>query len=95
MPSGKSQLDHIFDPKKIDEGHLAPKTQSSRDRAGRMFEGVTTNPSNKRPDLVTDPNKQKAGIEVYTKDQRNGQIWVETRDGVIQDAGVNRGGSYR
>ena len=45
--------------------------------------------------LVTDPNKQKAGIAVFTKNQRNGQVWVETRNKVIQDAGVNRSGSYR
>ncbi|NKC13806.1 MAG: filamentous hemagglutinin N-terminal domain-containing protein [Gammaproteobacteria bacterium] len=95
MPSGKSQLDHIFDPKKVNEGHIAPRTESSRKRAGRMFENVASDSNNKRPDLVTDPNKQKAGIEVFTKDQRNGQVWVETRNGVIQDAGVNRSGAYR
>ena len=41
------------------------------------------------------PNKQKENIEIYTKIQNNGQIWVETRGGIIQDAGVNRPGNYR
>ena len=95
MPTGKSQLDHIFDPSKSDKGHLAPKTESSKDRAGQMFENITADPNNKRPDLVTNPHKQKAGIEIYTKEQNNGQIWVETRNGVIQDAGVNRKGNFR
>ena len=95
MPSGKSQLDHIFDPSKVDEGHLAPSTKSSRDRAGRMFENVASDSKNKRPDLVSDPNKQRAGIEMFTKDQRNGQIWVETRGSIIQDAGVNRSEFFR
>ena len=60
-----------------------------------MFENVTANPANKRPDLVTNPNQQNAGIEVFTKNQNNGQIWVQSRKGVIQDAGVNRKGKFK
>lgn len=90
MPTGKSQLDHIFDPRKANKGHLTPKTDASKVRAGRLFENVVANPNNKRPGLVTNPHKQKAGIEIFTKQQKNGQIWVETRGGIIQDAGVNR-----
>ena len=95
MPTKKSQVDHIFDPKKANEGHLAPTTGASKNRAGRMFENVASDKKNLRTDLVTDPNKQKAGIEVFTKEHNRGQVWVETRGGVIQDAGVNRAGSYR
>jgi len=97
MPSGKPQIDHIFDKSKTapGQGHIAPTTEASKGRAGRMFESVAADPKNKRSDLVTDPNKQKAGIEIYTKEQRNGQVWVETRGGVIQDAGVNRNGYRR
>lgn len=32
---------------------------------------------------------------LVSEDQNNGQIWVQTRDGVIQDAGVNRKGNFK
>jgi hypothetical protein len=83
MPSKKSQVDHIFDPKKVNEGHLGPTTAGSKKRAGSMFENVASDKKNIRADLVTDPNKQKAGVEIFTKEQNRGQIWVETRGGVI------------
>jgi len=96
MPSGKPQVDHIFDKSKTEpgKGHIAPTTEASKGRAGRLFESAAADPKNKRPDLVTDPNKQKAGIEIYTEEKRYGQVWVETCGSVIEDAGVNRNG-YR
>jgi len=60
-----------------------------------MFENVTTDAANKRPDLITNPHKQNAGVEIFTKTQNNGQVWVETRKGIIQNAGVNRVGDFK
>jgi len=37
----------------------------------------------------------RMGVLFRLKDYNSGQVWVETRGGVIQDAGVNREGNYR
>ena len=60
-----------------------------------MFENATSDSANNRPDLVTSAHQQNAGIEIFTKNQNNGQIWVQSRKGVIQDAGVNKKGKFK
>ena len=91
----KSKVDHIFDKRKVNEGHIAPRTEASKERAAKLFESVAGNPANKRTDLPVDQNKIDAGVEMHTQQFKRGQVWVESREGKIIDAGVNRTGAER
>ncbi|MFY9620674.1 MAG: kelch repeat-containing protein [Pyrinomonadaceae bacterium] len=82
---------HIF---RQSPGHVTPGTAASQGRFARLFERVASNPKNARPDLVT-PAKARSGVQVYTQTFRNGQVWVEIRNGIIQNAGVNPVGAFR
>jgi RHS repeat-associated protein len=83
-------------------GHVNPATAASRGRLARLFEAVASDPANLRPTadairsgLLPRPAAQ-AGVQAYTQVFRSGeQVWVQVRNGIIQNAGINPVGSLR
>lgn len=90
MPTGNSQLMHIFRPA---DGHVNPLTQASQNRFSNLFRSAAGDPANQnnqgagvRPHAV-----QYGGVSGYTVTYRNGTVWVQVGgNGVVQNAGVNR-----
>jgi hypothetical protein len=75
LPENPSQLSHIF---RDAPGHL-PDTPANR----QLLLDTGTNPSNS---LGTN----RFGNDVFISTRANGsQVWVETRNGIIQNGGVN------
>lgn len=75
LPDNPSQLGHIF---RNDVGHL-PDTPANR----QLLVNTTNNPSNFA-------GKDRFGNDVYISTQSDGsQIWGYTRNGTIQNGGVN------
>jgi hypothetical protein len=71
-----SQLKHIFSDRK---GHVIDSPSNRR-----LFEGVVLDRSN----LVG--RKLRGGSELFVKSIDDGkQAWVEVRNGLIQDGGIN------
>ena len=97
MPEKPSQLEHVF---RDAPGHVNPSSAAGRKAWAEMFEAVASDGANLRRDavdagLITE-GAAKAGVQAFTKDLANGdQVWVTVRDGVIQNAGVNAGGTMR
>uniref|UniRef100_A0A7C3AMV2 Uncharacterized protein n=1 Tax=Thermorudis sp. TaxID=1969470 RepID=A0A7C3AMV2_9BACT len=88
-----SRAGHIF---RAAPGHVSPVTQASRARFAQLFEKVGSNPANARPDFPLPQGAVQAGVHAYTQTFRSGkQVWVYVRNGLIQDAGVNRPGALR
>lgn len=83
---------HIF---RQAPGHVNPSTAASQGRFARLFENVASNPQNARPNFPLPPGAQQAGVQAYTQSFRNGQVWVEVRNSIIQNAGVNPLGGFR
>ena len=96
-PRGRVDFDwaragHIF---RDAPGHVYPITAASRERYTRLFEQVASNPTNRLPDAPLPRTAAAAGVQVYTRPQRNGkQVWVYIRDGRILNAGVNPAGEH-
>lgn len=78
---------HVF---RNNDGHVNPSTTSSQNRYNDLFRSVADSPNNFRPDLSSRPDKAAANINVFTQNFKRGQVWVEVRNGKIQNAGVNR-----
>ena len=75
LPDNPSQLRHIF---RDAPGHL-PDTPANR----RLLLDISTNRSNSL-------GANRFGNEVFVSTRADGsQVWVETRNGVIQNGGVN------
>lgn len=75
-PNDASQLKHIFSDRK---GHVIDSPSSRR-----LLEDVVSDRSN----LVG--RKLRGGSELFAKLLDDGrQVWVEVRNGLIQDGGVN------
>lgn len=75
FPDNKSQIKHIFRPR---NGHL-PDTPKNR----KLLQDVSGNPKNFL-------GKDKYGNSWYAKNQSDGsQIWVQERNGIIQNGGSN------
>lgn len=81
----ESVLGHIF---RDATGHVNPSTLTSQNRYIQLFESVANNPANLNQSILA-PNAIKNGAEGFTQTFKNGQIWVQTRNGKIFDAGVN------
>ncbi len=86
------KVGHIF--QKV-SGHVAPRSNASRNRFIKLFQNVASNPANLRDDYRLPSGAKNAGIKVYTQNFNHGQIWVYVRNGVIQDAGKNLLGKFR
>jgi filamentous hemagglutinin len=75
-PTKDSQLKHIFSKRK---GHVADTLENRRLLESVAFE---------RKNLVG--KKQAGGSELFVKQLDDGrQVWIEVRNGIIQDAGLN------
>ncbi len=75
---------HIF--RQADD-HVSPSTQSSRDRMADLFEDVTSF-SNLDNSVLTNFQRGKGGFLGFSKQFQNGKVWVQTKGGEIQNAGV-------
>jgi hypothetical protein len=77
-------LTHIF---RNAAGHVNPATATSQFRYLNLFSNVASNPAN----LVKTVNTEaaKAGVQTFMQTFNNGTVWVQVRNGVIFDAGVN------
>lgn len=60
----------------------------SKERYINLFEKVGNNPANLNQSILA-PNAIQNGVQGFTQNFRNGQVWVHARDGKIFDAGVN------
>lgn len=81
----ESVSQHIF---RDAVGHINPTTIESQGRYLNLFAKVSSNPNN----LVPTVNKAaaNAGIRTFYQSFRNGnQVWVQTLNGTIRNAGVN------
>ena len=87
-----SRADHIF---RQAPGHVNPSTVASQGRFARLFEDVASNPQNARPNFPLPPGATQAGVQAYTQSFRNGQVWVQVLNRIIQNAGVNPVGGFR
>ena len=76
LPEDASQLGHIF---RSAEGHLAEDTPENRQ--------LLTSTANNADNYV---GTNEYGNQIYAQRQSNGsEIWVEVRNGTIQNGGVN------
>ena len=80
MPNKRSQIMHIMANRK---GHLID-TPANR----KILETISDNESNY---IFTNHN----GNRVYAKVVNGNQYWVYTRNGIIQDGGINKSGEHR
>ncbi len=80
MPTKRAQIMHIMAKRK---GHLID-TPANR----KILETISDNESNY---IFTNHN----GNRVYAKVVNGNQYWVYTRNGIIQDGGVNKPGEHR
>eukprot|EP00009_Paramoeba_aestuarina_P003553 CAMPEP_0201506722 /NCGR_PEP_ID=MMETSP0161_2-20130828/588_1 /ASSEMBLY_ACC=CAM_ASM_000251 /TAXON_ID=180227 /ORGANISM="Neoparamoeba aestuarina, Strain SoJaBio B1-5/56/2" /LENGTH=339 /DNA_ID=CAMNT_0047900895 /DNA_START=136 /DNA_END=1152 /DNA_ORIENTATION=- len=70
-------------------GHVVPRTNASKMRWAKLFEKVASNPKNQTT-IGLSKHAQDAGVKMYRKQFRNGkQVWVQYRNGKMQNAGVN------
>jgi RHS repeat-associated protein len=81
-------------------GHVNPASANWRARYIREFEQVASNPANMRADAVQrgiiTQQAADAGVQAFTQTTSRGrQVWVTVRNGIIQNAGVNRGAAIR
>jgi RHS repeat-associated protein len=83
---------HIF---READGHVSPLTQSSKDRFVNLFKNVGEDSNNFRLDLSSRPDKAAANVNIFTRNFNNGQVWVEVRNSIIQNAGVSPPGFFR
>ncbi|XTB52970.1 hypothetical protein LDK11_12260 [Fusobacterium nucleatum] len=84
----KSKLGHIF---REAEGHVNPTTPTSQERYINLFEKIGNDPSNINPNILSTFQQQNKDFQGYSKTFRNGkQVWVQTINGKIINAGVNK-----
>ncbi|WP_460242115.1 hypothetical protein, partial [Aurantivibrio infirmus] len=86
FPNDPSQISHIF---RNSENHVNPTFSSSRNRYIELFRNTASNPANLDNTRVSS-GARAAGIEGFTQNYNNGQVWVHIRNGSINNAGVNR-----
>ncbi|MGX5691520.1 hypothetical protein, partial [Arcticibacter tournemirensis] len=83
--ASESLLGHIF---RDAVGHVNPVTIESKTRYLNLFAKVAGNPNNLVP--TVNPSAANAGILTFYQTFRNGrQVWVQTLNGEIRNAGVN------
>jgi hypothetical protein len=90
IPIGKlgttaNSMNHIY---RDAVGHVNPTTLASQTRYLKLFDNVASNPNNLV--LTLNPAAERAGVQTFQQTFRNGsQVWVQTLNGQIRDAGVN------
>ncbi len=85
VTKSESVLGHIF---RDAAGHVNPSTVASQNRYIRLFESVANNPANLNQSILA-PRAIENGVQGFTQSFKNGQIWVQVKDGKIFNAGVN------
>lgn len=69
---------------------------ASQERFIKLFQQVAGNPANFRPGYpALKPSAINAGVQAFTQNFRNGQVWVYVRNNEIVDAGVNIIGRFK
>ena len=87
VPRTKDALGHIF---RDAPGHINPTTVAAQSRYIRLFENVANNTKNFNPNVLTNYQRAAGGFQGFSQTFRNGQqIWVQTFNGKIINAGVN------
>lgn len=83
----ESVLRHIF---RDAGGHVNPSTVASQNRYVSLFENVANNSANLDPNVLNNFQRSVGGYQGYSQTFRNGgQVWTQTFNGKIFDAGVN------
>jgi RHS repeat-associated protein len=83
----ESVLGHIF---RDASGHVNPSTITSQNRYINLFEKVGNNATNLNPNVLNNFQRSAGGFQGFSQTFRNGkQVWVQTINGKIFDAGVN------
>jgi hypothetical protein len=82
----KPVLGHIF---RDAPGHVNPSTITSQNRYINLFESVGNNPLNLNRGVLNSYQQTVSGFQGYSQTFRNGQVWIQVRNGNIFDAGVN------
>ena len=85
VTKSESVLGHIF---RDAAGHVNPSTVASQNRYISLFENVANNPANLNQSILS-PRAIENGVQGFTQSFKNGQIWVQTKNGKIFNAGVN------
>lgn len=87
VTKSESSLGHIF---RDATGHVNPSTVASQNRYISLFEEVANNPANLNSNVLNSYQRTAGGFKGYSKIYRNGQqVWTQTIDGTIFNAGVN------
>lgn len=87
LPRTRDVLGHVF---RDAIGHVNPSTQSSQNRYIQLFENVANNSGSLNPNVLTNYQRTMEGFKGFSQIFRNGkQVWVQTRNGIIENAGVN------
>ena len=77
---------HIF---RNSSGHVNPTTKASEDRYINLFENTTIS-NNINNNILGGFQRNNSSFIGYSKQYRNGEVWVQTREGEIINAGVNK-----
>lgn len=62
---------------------------SSKIRFLKLFESVAFDSSNLQPAYRFSIGAQNAGVQLFTKQYNNGEVWVHLQNEIIRNAGVN------
>jgi hypothetical protein len=87
-----SRAGHVF---RDALGHVNPTSVATRERYASLFEAVAADSNNLRVDIKLPAQAVQSGVQLFTRQFRNGQVWVYVRDGKIINAGVNLLGDVR
>jgi len=77
---------HIF---RDSRGHVNPKYETSQGRYSTLYES-TAIPKNHNSDILSSFQRNNTGYAGYSRQYNAGEVWVQTRNGEIINAGVNR-----
>ena len=87
FPKTESVIGHVF---RDAAGHVNPTTIASQNRYINLFESVGNNLDNINPNVLNNFQLSTKGFQGFSQVFRNGkQVWVQTINGKIFDAGVN------
>jgi hypothetical protein len=82
-----SILKHIF---RNVPNHVNPSTITSQERYIKLFESIANNPKNINSGVLNNFQKLESSFQGFSRNFKNGQVWVQVRNGKIFDAGVNK-----
>ncbi len=87
LSRSKDVLGHVF---RNAAGHVNPTTIASQNRYVQLFENVANDAANVNRNVLTNFQKTSGGFQGYAKTYSKGQqVWVQTYNGTIINAGIN------